>query len=312
MSVLKHVLEIIDLLEDPSIDGNKVAGFFYSRGLDPYLEIFVEELVGEKGSTDFIKIIVRGRSKSDERVLGVIGRLGGLSIRPHAIGLVSDADGAIVALATAYKLAVMSSRGDTLPYDVIISTHICPRALKIPHKPAPMVTSPVDLYELVKREVDPRMKAILSIDATKANQVIKHYGFAITPTVKEGWILRVSPDLIDVYTRVTGNPPAIVPITMQDILPYTTRVYHLNSMMQPWIYTSAPVVGVATTTTTIVPGSATGANDAWVLEKATRFVVEVAKDYTRGNIKFYDEREWEEIIRVHGSLKDVMKRGLNN
>ena len=62
-------------------------------------------------------------------VLGVIGRLVGLGARPEYIGLVSDADGAIVALATAYKIAELKSRGEALPGDVIVSTHICPCAI---------------------------------------------------------------------------------------------------------------------------------------------------------------------------------------
>jgi hypothetical protein len=80
-------------------------------------------------------------------------------------------------------------------------------------------------------------------------------------------------------------------------------------MMQPWIYTKAPVVGVAITTSMVVPGSATGATNIFHLEQATRFIVEVAKDFGRGRVKFYDEGEWEKIISIHGSLADLMRRG---
>ena len=312
MSALKHVLEIIDLLEDPSIDGEKVVTWFREKGFDS-VELYSERISEGDRYTDFVKIVVRGsegkKSRGSAPTLGIIGRLGGIGARPSLIGMVSDADGAIVALATAYKLAEMSSRGDVLPGDVIISTHICPRAPIKPYKPVYMIGSPVDLFKLLKKEVDPDMDAILSIDATKANWIIKHRGFAITPTVKEGWILKVSPDLIDIYIRVTGEPPAVVPITMQDILPYTTPVYHINSMMQPWIYTSAPIVGIAITTIMAVPGSATGVTDVWSLEKATRFIIEVAKEFTSRKIKFYDEEEWKKIIEIHGTMKEIMKRG---
>ncbi|OYT37604.1 MAG: hypothetical protein B6U89_07080 [Desulfurococcales archaeon ex4484_58] len=308
---MKHVLEIIDLLEKPDINGFDIKEFFEEKELLDLVEISVKRIKGSRGYTDFIKITIPGSSESRRYspVLGVIGRLGGLGARPEYIGLVSDADGAIVALATAYKIAELKSRGEALPGDVIVSTHICPCAIVIPYEPAPMITSPVELYDLVKREVDPRMNAILSIDATKANQVIKHTGFAITPTVKEGWILKVSPDLINIYVRVTGEQPLIVPITMQDILPYTTHVYHINSMMQPWLYTSAPVVGVATTTRQVVAGNATGATNIYVLEQTTRFIVEVAKDYTSGKARFYDENEWKKIIEIHGEIKDILKKG---
>jgi len=241
--------------------------------------------------------------------LSIIGRLGGVGARPRLIGMVSDADGAIVALASALKICEMALRGDVLDGDVIVTTHICPNAPTRPHKPVPMMDSPVDLFSLLKLEVDLGMDAILSIDATKANRVINHIGFSTTPTVKEGWILKVSDDLIDIYTRVTGEPVSVVPITMQDITPLTTKIYHINSMMQPWIYTKAPIVGVAITTRLPVPGSATGATSIWSLEQATRFVVEVAKEFTSGRVRFYDEDERSTIMKVHGSVEEIMNRG---
>jgi len=313
MSTLKHLIEVIDLLENPKVCGETVRQFFEKKKLLDTIEIHVEEVSETTGHTDFIKIVISGsRGKQNggsAPTLGIVGRLGGVSARPVLVGMVSDADGAIVALAAAYKIAEMKKRGDVLAGDVIVATHICPNAPIKPHKPVPMMSSPVDIFELLKREADPRMNAILSIDATKANWIIKHTGFAITPTVKEGWILKPSPDLVDIYTRVTGEPPVIVPITMQDILPFTTPVYHINSIVQPWIYTTAPVVGVATTTRVPVPGSATGATNIWALEQATRFVVEVAKDYTAYKAKFYDEEEWKKIIEVHGSIREILRKG---
>ena len=46
----------------------------------------------------------------------------------------SDGDGAIAAIAAALKLAEMQ-RHDTLPGDVIVTTHICPNAPTRPHDP---------------------------------------------------------------------------------------------------------------------------------------------------------------------------------
>jgi len=310
MSALRHVLEVIDLLDDPNVTGEKVKKFLTERRIE---NVQVSEVRGDKGKTDFLKIRIPGRrgksQNGDAPTLGIIGRLGGVGARPELVGMVSDADGAIVALAAALKIAEMRSRGDDLEGDVVITTHICPNAPTMPHKPVPMMSSPVDIFELLKLEVDPEMDAILSVDATKANLVINYTGFSITPVVKEGWILKVSEDLINIYVRVTGEPARIVPITLQDILPFSTKVYHINSMMQPWIYTKAPVVGVATITSLPVPGSATGATNAWALEQATRFVIEVAKEYTAGRIKFYDEAEWNTIMQVHGRIDEILKKG---
>ena len=88
----------------------------------------------------------RGKTAGgDAPTLGIIGRLGGVGARPAAIGLVSDADGAVAALAAAIKLRVMHAAGDRLPGDVIVATHICPNAPTQPHEPVPFLGSPVDM-----------------------------------------------------------------------------------------------------------------------------------------------------------------------
>ena len=313
MSLVRYILDVIDLLDNPKVNGDNIREFFRDKGLDKYMFINVEHVSGDKGSTDFIKIVIPGSSGKSRGgnapSLGVIGRLGGISARPSIRGLVSDADGAIVALAVAYRLADMASRGDALIGDVIVTTHVTPNAIVTPHKPAPLISSPVNIFELLRREVDPQMDGVLSVDATKANLVVKGSGFAITPTVKDGWILKVSEDLINIYMWVTGHSPIIVPITLQDVLPFSTPIYHINSIVQPWLYTHAPVVGIATITESVVPGSATGVTNIVSLDEAARFIIEVAKGFTEGKVKLYDEDEWNTIMKIHGSIREILIRG---
>jgi len=76
--------------------------------------------------------------------------------------------------------------------------------------------NPVDMPTLNREEVRREMTAILSIDSTRGNRVINHRGFAISPTVKAGWILRVSEDLLDIQQIVTGRPPVVFPLSMKD------------------------------------------------------------------------------------------------
>ena len=71
-----------------------------------------------------------------------------------------------------------------------------------------------------EHEVLPDMDAILSVDTTRGNWILNQRGFALTPTVKQGYILKVSPDLLTIMRYVTGNPPLVLPITTQDITPY--------------------------------------------------------------------------------------------
>ncbi len=304
MSMLRYILDVIKVLDKPRVEEKELRELLQRSGR---VTLAFKEIKGKKGSTLFVKGIVKGEGKGP--TLGVIGRLGGVGARPELLGLVSDADGAIVALSVLYKLAEMAEYGDVLKGDVIVTTHVTTHAPTKPYKPVPMMDSPVDIFTLLREEVDNRMQAILSIDSTKANRVINYTGFAITHVVKEGWILKVSDEILDIYTRVTGEPPVIVPLTMQDILPFSTKIYHINSMVQPWIYTTAPVIGIATTTRMPVPGSATGATNVYALDQAARFVLEVAKDYTAGRISFYDEKDWETILKVHGSIREIMRKG---
>jgi hypothetical protein len=103
--------------------------------------------------------------------------------RGMMIGLVSDADGAISALASAAKIVEMRTKGDQLKGDVIVTTHLCSNSPVIPHEPVPFMGSPISIETMNAHEIDNRMEAILSIDTTKGNRVINQKGFAISPTV---------------------------------------------------------------------------------------------------------------------------------
>jgi len=239
----------------------------------------------------------------------VIGRLGGLGARPARIGFVSDGDGALVALAVAAKLGSMRQAEDRLPGDVIIATHVCPDAPIQPHDPVPFMSSPVDMATMNSHEVDETMEAILSVDTTRGNRVCNQSGFAISPTVRQGWVLRVSEGLLDLQQQVTGRLPVVLTITMQDITPYKNGVYHLNSILQPATATAAPVVGVALTTEVPVAGSSTGATDLAAVEQAVRFCVEAAKGYGAGSLRFCDDDEFGRLVALYGSMAHLQTPG---
>jgi hypothetical protein len=304
-----HTLEAWDLLDSAHATGERVAAALRARGV----ECQVTTITGERGSTDFIRVSfpgTRGKSQGGSaRTLGIIGRLGGIGARPDLVGLVSDADGAITAVACALKLADMRRAGDVLPGDAIVATHVCPNAFVHQTPTVPMMMSPVDIATMNTYEVDPAMDAILSIDTTRGNRVVNHKGMAISPPVKDGYILRIPDALLDVYQWVTGIPPVIVPLSTQDITPYGTGLRHINSILQPSVATSAPVVGVALTAVVPVPGSATGASQAADIETAVRFCLEVAKAYGGGACEFYDRKEFEELIARYGPMRHLQTHG---
>ena len=149
------------------------------------------------------------------------------------------------------------------------------------------------------------MDAIISIDATKGNRIHNQNGFGITPTIKNGWILKVSENLLDIQDGVTGEPPSTLTTTMQNIIPYGNDVHHINSIFQPGTASNAPLVGVATTSVIPIPGCATGFNYEDDLVKASKFIVEVAKGFTSGKIELYDKEELKRLKELYGSMEIV-------
>ena len=111
------------------------------------------------------------RAGGEAPTLGIVGRLGGIGARPERIGLVSDADGAVTAVACALELGRMAAAGDRLAGDVLIATHICPHAPTRAHPVVTMMDSPLDTATLNREEVHPEMEAILSVDTTRGNRV---------------------------------------------------------------------------------------------------------------------------------------------
>ncbi|MFI0775288.1 DUF1177 domain-containing protein [Streptomyces sp. NPDC021212] len=310
--MLKHVLEIIELLDRPQTSGALLAEHLrevqVAAGADPQQapEIEVRTVEGDQGSTDFVSVTVPGRhgktGGGDAPTLGVLGRLGGVGARPERVGLVSDADGAVAALSAAAKLLDMHARGDVLDGDVMISTHVCGDAPTRPHDPVPFMDSPVDTLVCNREEISSAMDAVVSIDTTKGNRLLNHRGVALSPTVREGWILRVSEDLVGLLETVTGEPARILPITTQDITPYGNGVHHINSILQPAVATSAPVVGLAVTAATAVAGCATGASHEADIAAAARFAVETAKEFGRGAVRFHDPEEFARLVGMYGPM----------
>ena len=309
--LLKQILDVYELLDDSRVTGEAVVRFL--KAIDPEADVETYPLSGPRGTTHMVKVRIPGtqgkRNGGNVPTLGILGRLGGLGARPEMIGFVSDGDGALVALAIAAKLLDMKKKGDALPGDVFVSTHICPDAPTIPHDPVPFMGSPVEFHQVNQEEVTPELDAIFSVDTTKGNRLINTRGFALSQPVKEGYILRLPESILDVMQRTTGRLPYVFPINMQDITPYGNNVYHLNSIMLPCTCTTAPVIGVAITAETMVPGCATGCTHFADVEEAARFVLEAAKSFGRGEISFYDEPEFQRMVALYGPMNHLQTLG---
>lgn len=300
-----QVLEAHDLLSSARVTGESVAALLRARGIP---EVTVERVQGAKAVTEFVSCRLPGRDPA-KPTLGIVGRLGGVGARPDVLGLVSDADGGISAIAAALKLADMAREGDVLPGPVRIHTHVCAAAETRPNHPVPMMRSPLPASQMMQREVHPDMAAILSVDTTRGNRIVNHRGIALTPVVKEGWILRLPEAILDLLGWVTGELPVVFPLTTQDITPQENGLAHINSILQPATASNAPVIGVALTAQTAVPGCASGASQVQDLDAATRFCIEVAKRFAAGSCAFFDPAEFDALVARYGSLRHLQTLG---
>lgn len=303
---LKQTLCVYELIDSAAVSGDDIVALFNNFTA---IEASSKTVQDEKGQSDFVRIVIPGSEGKlqgkDAPTLGIIGRLGGIGARPSRIGVVSDADGAIAAIATALKLAEMREKGDVLLGDVIISTHLCPTAPTRPHSPVDFMDSPLKDETMNENESISEADAILSVDTTKGNRLINHKGYALSPTVKEGYILPVSEDLLRLMEWSSGQHAVTFPLAVQDITPYGNGLHHINSIMQPSVSTTAPVVGVAICAQTIVPGCSTGASHEIDIALSVKFIIEVAKEFSSGNCQFYDEEQFTLLKSLYGDMSHL-------
>lgn len=163
--ILKHLMEIYDILDDSKASGERVKE--YLLGIDPQANVETYPIQGPKGSTDMVRVRIAGKNGKSKGgnapTIGLLGRLGGIGARPEVTGFVSDGDGALAALSAAAELLNMAKKGDVLEGDVFISTHVCPDAPTMPHKPVPFMGSPVSMAEVNREEVTDELLSLIHI-----------------------------------------------------------------------------------------------------------------------------------------------------
>ncbi|MER6523936.1 DUF1177 family protein [Streptomyces sp. NPDC001508] len=305
----REILDAWDLIDLPNANGATVRDHFAAEFAEESLWPTVTRLDGEHTGTDVVRWSIPGTEGNTAPTLAVIGRLGGIGVRPGKEGTVSDADGAIVATAVALKLARAHQRGEPTKGDVVIVTHICPTAPTRDHPVPGQMDSPVPIDKLLRLHESPaEADALISIDTTRSHYLINHTGIAATATLKNGVILRISPDVMKLLGEVTSEPPVALPITMQDITPLSSGLFRINSIMQPGNYFDGPVIGLASVSRHPIHGSTTGANRPENLEHAARFAVEAARRFGRGDLRFHDEAEYARFVDTYGSMAHLVGR----
>ncbi|WP_026381721.1 DUF1177 family protein [Afifella pfennigii] len=305
--MLREVLDVLDVLDDPAAG----AAEFNSLLPEGVCDASVAPFEGELGKTEFVAYRFKGRagrqSGGESRTMGIVGSLGGLRLPGDYPGLNSDADGCIVALACALRLAHMWERGLVLKGDVVVTTHICQAAHPEPHDPLPFVMPPMPVDDEYRTLIEDEMEAILAPETCKGNKMMSRTGFAVTPPVKEGYILRPHASLLHAMEMVTTHPAVVFPLTMQDITPFHNGIHHVCGMMLPAQFTNAPVVGVPVTADVAVVPAATGVYQTNVLEATGRYCIEVATAYGNGDCHLFYEGDFNAMVARYGSMHHLLK-----
>ena len=124
--LLKEILNVYDLLDSATANGDAVANYLKSIRADANVEVV--HIDTPKGSTDVVRVLVagtNGRSVGGSApTIGLMGWLGGIGARPGAVGYVSDGDGALVALA----IAVMIGDGCCAFVSISLGQNVVPKA----------------------------------------------------------------------------------------------------------------------------------------------------------------------------------------
>ena len=304
--MLREVLDVLDFMTSP-----KASAADFEKLLPAGAHrVKIDRLDTERGSMEFVKILFPGsRGKSsggDLRTTGIIGSLGALRVPGDKMGLVSDADGCLVALAVALRLARMASKGQTLASDVIVSTQICHDGRAEPHDPYPFVMSPITSSLKHPRLVDAAMDGLVVVETCKSNKLVSHKGFAISHVAKEGYLLRLHSDMIHIMEMVTGRLPVIFPVSQQDLTPYESGIHHVCGMMLGNLFTDAPVLGVPITTESQTWPAWTNVSHATELDQAGRFCLEVATRFGLGECEFFYENDYAGMKKLYGPIRPVV------
>jgi hypothetical protein len=284
---MKTLMEVIEILESKDPISN----------LEKECEKYDIKLEGKKiDNVAFIKAkIGKGEKKAE-----ILGRLGAIKVSNNK-GIVSDADGAIVSITSMIEWAKNYSE---IEGEAIFSTSISLNAKIIPHKPFNFMVPLVGLNEALEIEVDKEAQFLISVDSTKGNRIAKYNDFAISHIIKDGYILKISDEIIDIYEKVTEHEPYFVALTSGDLTPMEVNAYHISTFLTPWLYTESPVLGLATVSKYPIPGYETGVQNVLMLERASRFSIEVLKYYFSGG-KVYSEDELSSLKKSLGESQFI-------
>ncbi len=288
----EQIIEIVDLLDQPDVDAEDVRAFFGSRGYDA---VEIETTETESGLVDFLSFEFHGSNGGESPTTGIVGLSEMDLIECKQKGISSYECGVLATLSAALVLVDMGEDESNLYGNVLLKTEMVR-----PKLDAGKVWLAVE--SRCERLVDPTMDFVLSLGTVRDSRTNNSAGVAFSPTIKDGWVLPVSEDLVSIKNEVASCPTAVLPVTTQDITPYANELYHLSCVTQPATVTDAPVVAIAFTSGTRVAGKDISPVSAEEIDTAVRFVLEATKAYTSGCLKLFDPEEFDRLVRLYGTM----------
>lgn len=206
--LFKHLIELYELLDSPQASGAIVAD--YLKAIDPECTVETYPLEGPKGITDMVRVRIpgahgksSGRRRADHRSARPLGRFGSTS-RTHRIRIRRRWRTHRARLRRKAARHAQERRRSTWRR---IREHACVPACahhaaqtRAVHGLCPRPPRP----SMPKRS-HPSSMPFLVVDTTKGNRIANNRGFAISPTVKQGVVMRVSEDLLGIAEIATAS-----------------------------------------------------------------------------------------------------------
>lgn len=300
--MLKQGIEVLDLLTSAEVNGTMLVEYLNSLGS---CEAQVECVCGLNGSYKTLKVTITGTdgaiSGGGSPTLGFVGQVGDQASSQSKNERIPDYIGTSIVLLTATKILQMNKSGNALRGDVILSAQISSNT-------ATSENTTLQKEVPTHTEVSQFMDAVISIGSYKREKVGYHKGIAISPTVKEGYILKLSDDLWALAKKNTDVLPISLPLSQQDIIPRETGLPQAHTILQPSRATSAPVVGIGIQNE---KASGQGLETCFSerIESTGRFLATVATAFTNGECSFFDEQEFTLLRTSYGDMSHFQHIG---
>lgn len=291
-----EIIELADLLSQNDFGSNELVDYLKSVG-PADAEIQLVHTVDS--SIEILKVIIKGTegafSGGTRPTLGIVSQLSNCKSTIEGIGCIDMNAGVFSVLVAAYELLHITKTEGGILGDVMF-------AVFIGSDVTPKLRALISFLSDNSFGISQHMDAVLSVGTSKFFERENDGSIAVSPTVKEGYILKISDDILDVFSRQSNQAIEALTITQQDIIPTEKGMTQRTNLLQPSTKTSAPVVGIS-----IGSSAALSNEDGRVVSlkdigRIATGCLDIARSYGANECVFYDEEEFTELRVSYGNM----------